>query len=144
MQKFCILERLGCQNSSWPFFRRISQLTRQPPRGYSIWWSSGWSLPVKPFVRYPPGLKQILSANRSRTILDVCERLDPVLCPYCPYLIATLRLRGRPVMDGCESALWDFFNGTNLPPCYIYVPQKSSTMHFDNISTRHPAQPQSG
>ena len=69
------------------------------------------------FVRYPPRLKQILSANRSRTILDVCERLDPVLCPYCSYLLATLRLRGRPGRDGCESALWDCFKGTNLPPC---------------------------
>ena len=65
----------------------------------------------------PPGLKQILSANRSRTMFDVCERLDPVLCPYCPYLLATLRLRGRLGRDGCESALWDCFKGTNLPPC---------------------------
>ena len=96
MQKFCILERLGCKNSSWPFFRRISQLTLQPPRGTQYDGPRGGASPYshllgKPPTPPPPELKQILSANRYRscTMLDVCERLDPVLCPYCPYLLAT-------------------------------------------------------
>ena len=34
--------------------------------------------------------------------------------------------------------------GTNLPPCWKFVPQSSPTMHFETISTQSPAQPQSG
>ena len=34
--------------------------------------------------------------------------------------------------------------GTNLPPCWKFVPQSSNTMHFETISTQSPAQPQSG
>ena len=34
--------------------------------------------------------------------------------------------------------------GTNLPPCWKFVPQSSHTMHFETISTQSPAQPQSG
>ena len=49
-------------------------------------------------------------------MLDMCEQLDPVLCPYCLYLLATLRLRGRPGRDGCESALWEFAAMLNMRP----------------------------
>ena len=36
------------------------------------------------------------------------------------------------------------FWGTNLPPCWKCVPQNSPTLHLTTISTRSPAQPQSG
>ena len=58
-------------------------------------------------------------------------------------LFATLRLRGRLARDGFSSALWDCFGGlifnmANLSP--KTVPQCT----FTTISTRSPAQPQSG
>ena len=46
----------------------------------------------------------------------------------------TLRLRGRPGQDGCQSALWDCFGRPKT------VPHGTST----TISTKSPAQPQSG
>ena len=62
-----------------------------------------------------------------------------------PGLFATLRLRGRPGRDGCQSALWDCLGGriynmaANLSP--KTVPQCTLT----TISTmQSPAQPQSG
>ena len=59
-------------------------------------------------------------------------------------VFATLRLRGGTGRDGCQSALWDCFGGTNLPPCWKCVPQNSPTVHLTTIWTRSPAQPQSG
>ena len=57
---------------------------------------------------------------------------------------ATLRLRGRPGRDGCQSALWDCFSGRifNMAAnsSHRTVPQSTLT----TISTRSPAQPQSG
>ena len=67
------------------------------------------------------------------------------LClPLVADLFATLRLRGRPGRDSCQSALWDCFGGrifnmaTNSS--LRTVPQCTLT----TISTRSPAQPQSG
>ena len=58
-----------------------------------------------------------------------------------------LRLCGRPGRDGCQLKVHcGTVLGAKLPPCWKCVPQNSPTMHFQltTISTRSPAQPQSG
>ena len=57
------------------------------------------------------------------------------------FIFATLRLHGSRWLSKCIVGL---FWGTNLPPCWKFVPQNSPTMHLTTILTQSSAQPQSG
>ena len=57
------------------------------------------------------------------------------------FIFATLRLHGSRWLSKCIVGL---FWGTNLPPCWKFVPQNSPTMHLRTILTHSSAQPQSG
>ena len=56
-------------------------------------------------------------------------------------LFSNLRLRGRPGRDGCQTALWDCFGGRIFN---IAANSSPKTVPQCTISTRSPAQPQSG
>ena len=57
---------------------------------------------------------------------------------------ATLRLCGRPGRDGCQSALWDCFKGWICHHAEKASPKIVPQCTLTTISTRSPAQPQSG
>ena len=59
-------------------------------------------------------------------------------------LFATLRLRGRPGRDGCPSAMWDCFKGWICHHAEKASPKIVPQCTLTTISTRSPAQPQSG
>ena len=53
-------------------------------------------------------------------------------------LFATLRLRGRPARDGCESALWDYFGGRIFNMAANLSPKTVPQCTFTTISTGLP------
>ena len=63
---------------------------------------------------------------------------------YIARVLATLRLHGRPGHDGCQSALWEYFGEHNFNMAANLSPKTAPQCTFTTISTRSPAQPQSG
>ena len=53
-------------------------------------------------------------------------------------LFATLRLRGRPARDACESALWDYFGGRIFNMAANLSPKTVPQCTFTTISTGLP------
>ena len=60
------------------------------------------------------------------------------------YQFATLRLRGRPSRDGCQSALWDCFGGRSFNMAANLSPKTVPQCTLTTISTRSPMEPHSG
>ena len=75
-------------------------------------------------------------------ILDFYSELRAFGAPFTLSLV--LRLCGRPARDGCESALWDCFGGRIFNMASNLSPKTVPQCTFTTISTRSPAQPQSG
>ena len=64
---------------------------------------------------------------------------------YMARVFATLRLHGRPGHDdGCQRALWDCFEEHIFNMVANLSPQTAPQCTLTTISTRSPAQPQSG
>ena len=59
-------------------------------------------------------------------------------------VFATLRLRGRPGWDGCQTALWDCFGGRIFNMAANSSPNTVPQCPLTTITTRSPAQPQGG
>ena len=57
------------------------------------------------------------------------------------FAFATLKLHGSRWLSKC---IVELFWGSNLPPCWKFVPQNSPTMHLTTILTQSCAKPQSG